>query len=646
MGESPVDGLISTLKPALKAVSTVANKYLNAPANSSAPSTTSGVRTNNKKKKKGATKVTIIPEKETTIHWADQSPAGQLTKVELYFGNQWLAESKPSIAHLSHLQTAQTPTNGSGPSVAYDNIEDIDEEEAASPQLTAAPGEAEEESVEMASKKQEGNLEKADHQARPVSVNAAKKQRQKEKAEGLKKAQELKDAKPTANGVASARASTSVDSENSVNLVKEVEPIPLEKVLEKVPEKDTSKPVAVPKKKVSFPKCKGCLKPVDRSLECPLCVKEVEKANDQSLRSYFCGQPCFKASWAAHKKHMHATKGADKTDASKVLDDRLKSSKQSSPAKTAKVNKDLAATVADAHAAAEAANTSLLSEQSKEAAALMGIVTLLMQGKEEMAKGATGLRERTLDKAALHYEAAIRLFRWASAAGLAVKDDEKSRYVVGAQVAEADSWRKLAYVRALTAESMPWAQRAYLSAMRLYMTLGLSRELAMVMVDLARSQLAQADYANAQGMMRRASMVLKQEGVGENALAHALLLHNLGEMKTELHLSSPAGWQKASDGEKEDTTDIREAVDELKTALALFIANHDKLSEALKNTTTSVRFAISRATLLAGNIDEAQSCLVQVMADDSWKLAYPQNAKQAEAMATRLVANVKKSPAA
>jgi hypothetical protein len=28
-----------------------------------------------------------------------------------------------------------------------------------------------------------------------------------------------------------------------------------------------------------------------------------------------------------------------------------------------------------------------------------------------MAKGATGLRERTLDKAALHYEAAIRLFR-------------------------------------------------------------------------------------------------------------------------------------------------------------------------------------------------------------------------------------------
>jgi hypothetical protein len=48
-----------------------------------------------------------------------------------------------------------------GLSVAYDNIEDIDEEEAASPQLTAAPGEAEEESVEMASKKQEGNLEKA-----------------------------------------------------------------------------------------------------------------------------------------------------------------------------------------------------------------------------------------------------------------------------------------------------------------------------------------------------------------------------------------------------------------------------------------------------------------------------------------------------
>jgi hypothetical protein len=43
-----------------------------------------------------------------------------------------------------------------------------------------------------------------------------------------------------------------------VTLVKEVEPIRLEKVLEKVPEKETSKPVAVPKKKVSFPKCKVC----------------------------------------------------------------------------------------------------------------------------------------------------------------------------------------------------------------------------------------------------------------------------------------------------------------------------------------------------------------------------------------------------
>jgi|AntRauMFilla1563_2_1112583.scaffolds.fasta_scaffold410735_1 hypothetical protein len=48
------------------------------------------------------------------------------------------------------------------------------------------------------------------------------------------------------------------------------------------------------------------------------------------------------------------------------------------------VSKDLAATVADADAAAEAAGTPLLSKQSKEAAALMGIVMLLTQVRINM----------------------------------------------------------------------------------------------------------------------------------------------------------------------------------------------------------------------------------------------------------------------
>eukprot|EP00976_Prorocentrum_cordatum_P114900 1195917-Prorocentrum_minimum.AAC.3 len=86
------------LKPILKAVSTVARKY----SNDSNPvvSVKPPLSTNNKKKKKKAVKAPVIATKETTIHWADQSYGGQLARVELYSNNLWLAESKPSIAHL------------------------------------------------------------------------------------------------------------------------------------------------------------------------------------------------------------------------------------------------------------------------------------------------------------------------------------------------------------------------------------------------------------------------------------------------------------------------------------------------------------------------------------------------------------------
>ena len=88
------------LKSILRRESTVGRKYSkysnDSPLNSAKPQQ----GTNNKKKKKKAVKVPIIATKETTIHWADQSYGGQLERVELYSSNLWLAESKPSIAHL------------------------------------------------------------------------------------------------------------------------------------------------------------------------------------------------------------------------------------------------------------------------------------------------------------------------------------------------------------------------------------------------------------------------------------------------------------------------------------------------------------------------------------------------------------------
>eukprot|EP00959_Pyramimonas_sp_CCMP1952_P422433 8849207-Pyramimonas_sp.AAC.1 len=56
------------------------------------------------------------------------------------------------------------------------------------------------------------------YKAKPVSAKAAKRQKQKEKAEALKRAQELREAHKMekANNIAASRASTSIDSESSV----------------------------------------------------------------------------------------------------------------------------------------------------------------------------------------------------------------------------------------------------------------------------------------------------------------------------------------------------------------------------------------------------------------------------------------------
>ena len=44
--------------------------------------------------------------------------------------------------------------------------------------------------------------------------------------------------------------------------------------------------------------------------------------------------------------------------------------------------------------------------------------------------------------------------------------------------------------------------------------------------------------------MARASTLLATLGEGDSALAHASLLKYLAELKTELHLANPTGWDQ------------------------------------------------------------------------------------------------------
>uniref|UniRef100_A0A7S0N6P0 C6H2-type domain-containing protein n=1 Tax=Pyramimonas obovata TaxID=1411642 RepID=A0A7S0N6P0_9CHLO len=597
------------LKSILKSVSTVARKYSDHNPVVSANKPT--VTTNNKKKKKKVVKAPVIATRETTIHWADQSYGGQLERVELYSNNLWLSESKPSIAHLPRTASEiEASGNGTGEPVDEKHFSEEDTEDEASGKMSS-----------------EGAAKASEEKATPMSAKAAKRLKQKEKAEALKKAQGLREThkKEKANNAAASRASTSVDSESSVTSAtqeptsQQEAPSPPQKEEDKTL---AGKPPLPPSKKAAKERlCKGCSKSVDGSLECPLCVKEAKKANNPDLRSYFCSQPCFKASWAEHKKNAHPSgKGAD-TGATETAEHGTKGSGDSSGGAR---------------------------QKKAAAAALTAVVMLLQQGKNEMSKGATELKaQKYLDKAAVHYEAAIRLFRQAAAAGLqASEGDSASQYVTGAKMAEADSWRKLAYIRALQPEAlglMPWAQRAYVAACRLYMEVGQSRELASVLVDLARLQLAQTLYNQAQLTMARASALLAALGEGDSALSHASLLKYLAELKTELHLANPVAWDQAVGGQEEDMSMIEQAAAELQTAHKIFVAHQEHIPSAHR-VLTSVRYALARATLLAGNLEDAQGHLVAVMADETWKAAEPEKAKMAADMSAKLIARARTAP--
>ena len=54
-----------------------------------------------------------------------------------------------------------------------------------------------------------------------------------------------------------------------------------------------------------------------------------------------------------------------------------------------------------------------MAPKTAAAAALSAVVVLLQQGKNEMSMGAAETKTQNhLDKAAMHYEAAVRLFRY------------------------------------------------------------------------------------------------------------------------------------------------------------------------------------------------------------------------------------------
>eukprot|EP00959_Pyramimonas_sp_CCMP1952_P057895 1208438-Pyramimonas_sp.AAC.1 len=148
--------------------------------------------------------------------------------------------------------------------------------------------------------------------------------------------------------------------------------------------------------------------------------------------------------------------------------------------------------------------------------------------------------------------------------------------------------------------------------------------------------------------MARASELLAAIGEGDNALNHASLLKYLAELKTELHLANPVGWdqvgkrrgQKAGGngggylsaqetsapynlgrnrvrppaapclsqavgGQQEDMSMIQQAAKELQAAYEIFVAHQEQIPSAHR-VLTAVRYALARATLLAGNLEDAQ----------------------------------------
>lgn len=231
----------------------------------------------------------------------------------------------------------------------------------------------------------------------------------------------------------------------------------------------------------------------------------------------------------------------------------------------------------------------------------------------------------------------------ASAGRKVAHGDKSSVYVSGAMQAEADTWKRLAYVRSLLPEEEKmhgWALRAYLTSMRLHMELGQTKELLVLLVDVARWSFAQQNVSLAHSLLIKAERVLPYVG-GEKDLGYASILKYLGELQTEVHLANPNGWNAAADGKQEDMTLALYAIEKLKMAEGVFVA---KSADIPGGVLSSVRFSLSRSTLLAGRFQESKDYLKAILEDAHWKASNPREAEQAQQMLDRLEGKKETNP--
>ena len=69
--------------------------------------------------------------------------------------------------------------------------------------------------------------------------------------------------------------------------------------------------------------------------------------------------------------------------------------------------------------------------------------------------------------------------------------------------------------------------------------------------------------------------------------------------------NNACGFFQAVGGQEEDMSMIQQAAAELRLAHAIFVAHQEQIPSAHRVLST-VRYALARATLLAGNLEEAQ----------------------------------------
>ncbi|KAK3259898.1 hypothetical protein CYMTET_31121 [Cymbomonas tetramitiformis] len=206
--------------------------------------------------------------------------------------------------------------------------------------------------------------------------------------------------------------------------------------------------------------------------------------------------------------------------------------------------------------------------------------------------------------------------------------------------AEAKAWRSVAYVRTMIGDGMiPAGIDAYLKASAMYKSLGMVREVGICVADMGRVRLAEGNIPQAASLLSNASRLLKMDVVGGDKLEAGAALQYVGELKVQIHLQNPDGWEKCKSGHDEDVDLVQTAIEDLEAAQEIFVAKSDAIPSKVLS---GIRWSMGQAQLLVGSIDKAKELIRQALVDESWKAENQHETQQAEALLGRLTGNDKK----